>query len=119
MKRIDRVVKPKSLLLDLVWGKSFRHLDALVAKHPDLVGQLVLLVELNNVVAAADADAVDENVGHRPATSLFEQDILQGRTLDVLIEFDYEWRGGDVVFVEENALGCLGEGAVRLGEDDD
>ena len=80
--------------------------------------QLVVLIQINNLVAAADADAIDQHVGHGATASLFRQQVLQRAADGMLVEFDYEGLGLDGVFVEEDTLCALRVGAVALGKDD-
>ena len=77
-----------------------------------------MLVQFDNLVAAADAEAVNENIGHSATASLFKQQILQRATDGVLVEFDYVRLGFNRIFVEKDALCALGVRAVALGKDD-
>lgn len=91
--------------------------DAGPAQALERVDQLVRLVELLHVVAAADALALHQDVGHcAPARHLRER-VLQLGAQRVLVELDDVWRGRDCVFFEQDLFCALGEGAVGLGED--
>ena len=75
-------------------------------------------MQLCDLVAATDALAHEQDVGHSSATRHFTECSLELRTEGVLVELDDIGRGGDVVCVEEDVLRLLREGAIALGEDD-
>lgn len=99
--------------------KPQRHLDPRPRERGDLVGEGALVVERGNVVAAADALAVDHDVGDRLAACHLAELLLDVGAERVLVELDDEGRRVDDVLVEQDALGALRVGAVGLGEDDD
>jgi len=99
-------------------NKSLAHLDALVAQVLDLGDQLLPRVHVGDVVGAADADAVDHDVGHGRAARRAAEQLLQLGAERVRVQLDDEGRRLDEVLFQQEALGPLGEGAVGLGEDD-
>ena len=81
--------------------------------------ELVLGVQGGDIVAAADALAADEHVGHRPPAGPMRQLLLQGRPQRVHVQLDDEGGRYNLISVQQDLLGLGREGAVRLREDDD
>lgn len=100
-------------------GKALGNLHACLAQIAELGHELVLVVQRNNVVGAANANAIDQDVWYRSAARLLQEVVLEMRAQRVLINLDDKRLGGDGVLFEEDALGTLRIRAVGLGEDDD
>lgn len=81
--------------------------------------QISAFVQRLDIVAAADAFTVDEDVGDSAAPCALLELVLQARTEGVFVELDHEGRWGDGVFGEEDEFGLFGMRAVGFGEDDD
>ncbi|KAK1253774.1 hypothetical protein MKX07_001851 [Trichoderma sp. CBMAI-0711] len=103
----------------LARGEALGNLDASLAQIAHLGHELVLVIQRNNVVGTANADSVDQDVGHRPPPRLLEEIVLQMGAKRVLVQLDDKGLRGDCVLFQEDALGTLRIRAVALGEDDD
>ena len=66
-------------------AEALRHGDALAGQALDAGDELVRVVELDDLVAAADADAVDDDVGDGAALRLELEAVLQLAALRVLV----------------------------------
>lgn len=100
-------------------GEALGNLHACLAQVAELCHELVLVVQRNNVVGAANANPIDQNVWHRSAARLLLEVVLEMGAERVLVNLNDKRLGGDGVFFEEDALGTLRIRAVGLGEDDD
>ena len=98
--------------LDLLGTKPQRGLHAALAQVLDLASQLVIVVQANNLICAANADAIDQHVGHRAAARLGLEQVLKFRAQRVLIQLDDKRRWFNAVFFEEDALGAFREWAI-------
>lgn len=114
--------------LDLLGGKVLRNLHLAVAQLLELADELARVVEVDNRVRAADADAVDHDVGHRAAARQALEHVLQVRAdvevgeaahADGLVKLHDKGLGLDDVLFEEDALGALRVRAVCFRKDDD
>lgn len=107
------------ILLMRASSKALGNLHACLAQVAELGHELVLVVQRNNVVGAANADAIDQDVWHGSAARLLLEVVLEMRAERVLVNLDDKGLGRDGVLFEEDALGALRIRAVCLGEDDD
>lgn len=81
--------------------------------------QFSAVIQRLDLVAAADAFAVDEDVRHRAAARALLELVLQARTEGVLVELGDEGRGGNLILGEEDRFGFFRVRAVGFGEDYD
>lgn len=108
---------PEPLLILLhSWTPQLHPHNPLPSHASNLRPQLPALIQRSRLVTPADTFPVDKDIRHGLAPRVLGQERLQLRAKLVLVELDDVGLWVDKIFLEEDAFGAGGVGAVGFGE---